>query len=525
MKKPEIIFTVIALVFLCFFAIYFSFFGGRPSIELENIDLGRNVTTVEEAVNIAQSYSLSWDKRSLISHISIIYSSRDDLIFNTPEYSFQSGWNDNPDDGHIFISIRENLLINFTTYNSFYLGYTYPLPKPEKYIYNSDVIDFLDRLAREEGIEWRTAGDMHVSVDFYNYNNFVVRITTDGVVNNFRYENDEIVNVNHIYNYEKYHGDGLKTLNDNSSGETDDTEQSTDYDSSKPFLGSASSETNDTVQSPDEELDFPYQFAGTDTFEFLKGTYGKIDFYGEFKKGDTQKYDLYKEKFVQLIINRKQFLDTETNVEMYLNEYGSFKYMAEGIEKFTFVFFDMDEDSEPELCILDDINCPFIFKYLSDSDEIILWNDYGTGLWYSLIGSNKMSWNREGISHVFYKLYEDGKTEYDVSFYSKPYFNRKTEDGEIIFAVSVPMFTGETQNIELTDEMKSSAYFDKYQERYYFRLTEEQYEELTYDYFESYKMSTDMIKEVSFSYREFTGYKWNRIPSFGGVLPKEGTNL
>jgi hypothetical protein len=163
----------------------------------------------------------------------------------------------------------------------------------------------------------------------------------------------------------------------------------------------------------------------------------------------------------------------------------------------------MDDDCEPELCIIDDINCTHIFKYLPDSDEIILWYDLDVW-WYSLIGSKKICWIREGISCVFYKLYENGEIEYEVHFYSKPFYNKKTDVGEIIFAVSIPLVADKNKAIKLTDEMKRVSYFDKYLKSYFFRVTEEQYEELTSNYFDAYKLSKEAIKAVSYSYKEFT---------------------
>ena len=51
--------------------------------------------------------------------------------------------------------------------------------------------------------------------------------------------------------------------------------------------------------------------------------------------------------------------------------------------------------------------------------------------------------------------------------------------------------------------MKSQAIYAKNDKQWYFRITKEQYEELTKDYFDSYNLSVwKNIEEVSYTYNE-----------------------
>ncbi len=56
--------------------------------------------------------------------------------------------------------------------------------------------------------------------------------------------------------------------------------------------------------------------------------------------------------------------------------------------------------------------------------------------------------------------------------------------------------------MELSDEMKAQAIYDEADERYYFRVTKEQYIELTEKYFQACKDAIEAIKAVTYTYEE-----------------------
>ena len=64
------------------------------------------------------------------------------------------------------------------------------------------------------------------------------------------------------------------------------------------------------------------------------------------------------------------------------------------------------------------------------------------------------------------------------------------------YLVSLPEY------IPLRDDMKEQGFYDKTDERYFFRVTEEQFEELTKDYYDARKAMHAALDEVTYTYTE-----------------------
>ncbi len=258
---------------------------------------------------------------------------------------------------------------------------------------------------------------------------------------------------------------------------------------------------------------FPYhsgiQFANEDIFKAIKKAFANIDFYGEFKKGNMDVYDFYKEKYKQFITNEVAFFDKEENKELYLGDLSLIghsyqnKSLDDCLKEYSYIFFDMDEDGAPELCITDITFC-YVFKYIPDKNEFILWLKLES-TYYGLIGTKKTYWNRLGDNHAFYKYDESGKDEYTVHFFMYYITNEITEEPEIIHMVALPYYENKEEQVIITEDMRIQGYFDETLQVYYFRVTEEQYEELTKDYMESLTLAQKNIKEVTFTYEELFG--------------------
>jgi hypothetical protein len=67
--------------------------------------------------------------------------------------------------------------------------------------------------------------------------------------------------------------------------------------------------------------------------------------------------------------------------------------------------------------------------------------------------------------------------------------------------VSLPKYAAFNQE-DIMIELTNQAYFSKGNGTYYFRVTEEQFNALTKDYYEAAKLSRENIKEVTFTYDE-----------------------
>lgn len=164
-----------------FIAIRVMFFGYNPEIKLENVKLDRYINTVEEAVEIADQYSLAWDERVVTGAVSIHYKSKDDLINNKPDFWIHSGWSSNHfNDGSTITSISGDTLVEFSARQSEVSAPSIPLVKSESYLTYYDFMDFLDKLALEEGINWREFDDVYVRIRLFSNEHFSVDLRFEG---------------------------------------------------------------------------------------------------------------------------------------------------------------------------------------------------------------------------------------------------------------------------------------------------------------------------------------------------------
>ncbi len=251
-------------------------------------------------------------------------------------------------------------------------------------------------------------------------------------------------------------------------------------------------------------LDFPYfniPFADYEIFEIYKDAYNKIDFQGDFKRGDTIVYDYYKKRYNQLLNNERYFTNPKTGKKFFLTEYEGIKvYSDKGtydLNNYTYYFFDMDEDNTPELGI--ENGFVYIFKYIPYSDEFILW--YALNPNYQLIGSKKIIWIQlgTGMGLAFYKLDENGEEECSIFCYSTSKHNETTGEVEDVYIVGLPRYAQQNIGVPISEGIGKEAYRDSYGTRY-FRVTGKQYDELTKDFWESSKLAEESIKEIAFTY-------------------------
>lgn len=257
--------------------------------------------------------------------------------------------------------------------------------------------------------------------------------------------------------------------------------------------------------------EFPYEtmeFVNDETYVALKDIYENINFFGEFKKGDLTVYDSYMEQYRKLVENEVSFTVTETGEKYYLKDYIDTKdyyspidYDSQEFNPHAFVYylFDMNEDGMPELCIWRSLT--YIFKYDYESGEVFLWNETETP-WEKIIGTRKFWWNWEGVQYSLCEVNEEGELLMGV-FFLVEYWNEEN----ILYLLTIPQYTEEKRQIDITKEMKEQAYFSEEDQLYMFRVTEEQFNELAGNFFEAGELAEEKIKEVSYTYDELFGNK------------------
>ena len=264
--------------------------------------------------------------------------------------------------------------------------------------------------------------------------------------------------------------------------------------------------------------DIPY--ADDEVFQMIRDNYGKIDFLGEFEKGNEEVYDSYKKQYHKLLKCEAPFFDKLTQKEYYINEFREMNYSfppeliygggysdTYDPHNYLYYFFDMDSDGMPELCVTNGIRFVYILKYLPASDSFILWYEIPPS-WTRLLGSRKLSFGggTSPIQHAFCSLDQNGEEEYFLWFYIEGYHNTKKNQDDVLYMLTLAEFADESKNTEISGNMKNqSVVGTTLHGQYYFRLTKKQWDELTNDYYEACDSTEEKIKEVSFTYDELFG--------------------
>lgn len=107
----------------------------------------------------------------------------------------------------------------------------------------------------------------------------------------------------------------------------------------------------DSLDELEHDVDLPY--VDETVFKIIKAAYAKVDFEGEFDKGNPDTYEEYREIFQRLVCNEVTYLDIQTGEEVYLKDCALFGYLSATMEMKSseYIFFDIEGDGSQELCI------------------------------------------------------------------------------------------------------------------------------------------------------------------------------
>ncbi|MCL2147594.1 MAG: hypothetical protein FWH52_07285 [Synergistaceae bacterium] len=254
-----------------------------------------------------------------------------------------------------------------------------------------------------------------------------------------------------------------------------------------------------------------------DTFKIIKEAYSKIDFFGEFEKGHDELYGFYARQYLRLLNCEVTFFDKYTQESYYLFEFREMDYTwdhqvpiyGQGLSdtydpnNYLYYYFDVDIDGEPELCITNGSRFVYIFKYNLDFDIFTLWFEIPPSH-LALLGSRKL-WLSSGTSPLhmaYYQLDQNGDYEISAEFSVEGYHNTLTNQDDVMYSLSLPVYISSTNDKELSDSIKDLM-FTRYNERLsYFRVTKEQWEEITNDYFKARVLAEEGIAEIIYTYQE-----------------------
>lgn len=244
-------------------------------------------------------------------------------------------------------------------------------------------------------------------------------------------------------------------------------------------------------------------FVNENIYSKIKDAYSNVEWGSKFEIGDLAVYELYKKKFRELLTNEKPYYNEEGK-EMFLKDYYYMQsiYENQDTQGVDFYFFDMDEDDKPELGITT-VHFILIIKYDEKNDRFLLWKKYES-TYYEILGSRTMRYDGGGLAscmtYAFYKLGKNGNEECTVSFVTQVYFDEKIDDFKEIYLMMLPKYNDKDKQVEISEEIKKQGYC--YEDNYYFRVTKEQYEELTNEFFEASYIANKEIRKVTYSYEE-----------------------
>lgn len=245
-------------------------------------------------------------------------------------------------------------------------------------------------------------------------------------------------------------------------------------------------------------------FVNEDIYSMIKNVYSNVEWESKFEIGDLANFEFYKGKFRELLTNEKPYYDEEEGRELFLKDYHYMQRVYENQDTgdVDFYFFDMDEDGKPELGITT-VHFILIIKYDEENDRFLLWKKYES-TYYEIHGSRTVRYDGIGLAscltYVFYKLDKNGNEEYRVVFVTQAYFDEEIDDFKEVYLMMLPQYADKDKQIEISEDIKKQGYC--YEDDYYFRVTKEQYEELTNEFFEASDIADEELKKVTYTFED-----------------------
>lgn len=238
-----------------------------------------------------------------------------------------------------------------------------------------------------------------------------------------------------------------------------------------------------------------------DIYSALSKISSTIDFYGTFDNEDIVDNESISKTYYKVVVGEESYINEAKEKEGFEGEFDSIKP-----NDCIYYYFDMDKDGFPELIVSDQQTYKYVFKYDDINNEIKLISIVSTRSQF--LGDNKISYWQGGVglTYGYYEIYNSGERKSEIRFFSASYHNNKTQlEGEI-YMIGFPEDSEEIKTLKaFTRNGKVEVYFDELTETHYFRITEEQYNQLAKDYFKSRTEAEENIKEVTYSFEELFG--------------------
>ena len=106
-----------------------------------------------------------------------------------------------------------------------------------------------------------------------------------------------------------------------------------------------------------------------------------------------------------------------------------------------------------------------------------------------------------GIREFFYRLNKEGEIVCYIAFEERGEWDDNNEDWKNVYMMGLPQYDGSTEITE-PEEIKAQGYYFTMEGRYYYRVTEEQFHQLTEDFYQSVEEAEERSKAVAYTYEE-----------------------
>lgn len=139
-----------------------------------------------------------------------------------------------------------------------------------------------------------------------------------------------------------------------------------------------------------------------------------------------------------------------------------------------------------------------------EEDIYMLWYEIDTS-YLKLSGSNKVRWSGDGENQLFYNLNNYGLVESSIFFYCIPEYIESKAEYDVTYMAGLPYSKNGDELIKISDNIKRQGYFSKDKQMYFYRLREEQYEQLEKRFYEAENQAIEKLEEVTYTYEELFG--------------------
>lgn len=181
------------------------------------------------------------------------------------------------------------------------------------------------------------------------------------------------------------------------------------------------------------------------------------------------------------------------------------EYDSKNVEEYSYYYFDIDGDEVPELTVFGDMRYAHIFAYEEETDAVELRDVFKLGKSFILGNSKFGAWHGgTGLTYEFYELGKNEERESQVYFHSEEYYNNITKENDVIYMVGFGEGSEELNAMKLIATDKVEQVYEE-NATYFWKITSEQYDQITSDFFDSKQISEEKMKGVRYTYEELFG--------------------